>query len=617
MHDPGFLFYAFVFLAAAVAVVPLAKLGGLGSVLGYLLAGILIGPFGLQLISQPEDILHFAEFGVVLMLFLIGLELRPSTLWRLRKSIIGLGSVQVIVTSLVIAAIARLAGMDMATSVTIGLGLGLSSTAIALQILSEKNLFKTYAGQSTFSVLLFQDLAVIPILVLVPLLAMGAYGPEIQSSATAHNGEHVWLMPLKLVGVVTLIVVAGHFGLRHIFRLIAMSRIKEMFTAIALLLVVGVTLLMETIGLSAALGAFVAGVVLADSEYRHEIEIEIEPFKALLLGLFFISVGMSIDFDTLASQPFIILSCVAALIAVKSVILLGLGYIFKMQLSQNILFTFLLAQGGEFGFVIFQFAGKAGLLTPEISNPLILIIALSMILTPLLIIVYDRLIQPRFATFTPLAEPKALPEEAAPVIIAGYGRFGQIVGRLLHAQGVSVTILDHDPNQIDMARKYGAKVFFGDVTDLALLRAAGTDKAKILVLAIDDRENAVRAAKLIREHFPGIKILARARDRHHAYKLTKAGVDIYHREMFESALSLGEQVLVGLGYRAFMAREKARKFARHDKRTLKESFEHFEDEEALISFSLRSAQDLARIFEQDRRAAARKQHPGWEESPPS
>lgn len=617
MEDHGFLYYALILLSAAVLVVPLAKRSGLGAVLGYLVAGVIIGPYALKLINKPEAILHFSEFGVVMMLFLIGLELKPKTLWRLRKPIIGLGGSQVILTAAAFTACLMLMGLTWPVAVAIGAGLSLSSTAITLQLLNERNLLQTYAGQSSFAVLLFQDIAIIPILAMIPLLAASNSVGNMSDVITVverQAGGSIWLKGIEVVGLVAAIGVIGHYGMRHLLRFIASTGIREIFTATALLLVISVTYLMQQVGLSPALGAFLAGVVLADSEYRHELENNIEPFKALLLGLFFISVGMSINFEVFLANWMPILGYVGGLIALKAIVLIGLMKLGKMDRSQGFLFAFVLAQGGEFAFVIFQFADQVNLLSPDLTSTLNVTVALSMLFSPLLMILHNRVIAPRFESFTEINPPKpTVIEQVNPVLIIGYGRFGTIVGRLLHANGIRATIIDHDTKQIDLMRRYGWKVYYGDATEIDLLEKAGIQHAKLVIMAIDDPDQAIQAVKGIKRAFPHVKILARAKDRRHAYELRKAGVDYYEREVFHSALSMSEEALKRLGYRAYAAKTLTRKFAIHDEKTLHQSFHFFEDEKRLTSFALQSRDDLEKVFEADRLDADLHRNEGWDD----
>jgi monovalent cation:proton antiporter-2 (CPA2) family protein len=608
MHNEGFFFQAFVYLVAAVLSVPVAKRLGLGSVLGYLIAGVVIGPFVLGFVGNEEsdDVMHFAEFGVVMMLFLVGLELQPSLLWRLRTPILGLGGLQVAVTTLVIAGIGVCFGLSWQMALAVGMILSMSSTAIVLQTLNEKGLTKTEAGQSAFSVLLFQDIAVIPILALLPLLAMKSTSVSIAANGLLFAAETTqdaalppWQQALLVIGLVGGIIVAGRFLMRPVFRFIADTQLKEIFTATALLLVIGIALAVQSVGLSPALGTFVAGVVLADNEYRHELESDIEPFKGLLLGLFFISVGASIDFNLLLQQPLLILSLVIALAIVKFAVLLGLGRSFRLETSQSLLFAFALAQGGEFAFVLFSFATQNNVLTGSVAGPLIVAVALSMALTPLIMILNDKLVQPRFVSIEPDRDPDEIDDNENPAIIAGFGRFGQIIGRLLIANGCSVTILEHNPGQIELLRRFGFKVFYGDASRLDLLHSAGAKQAKLLIIAIDDREKIIEMVDLAHKHFPHLKILARAIDRRHAYELIRRGVDVVQRETFDSSLTMGVEALKLLGVRSYKAHRAAQTFKQHDEEALHE-IAYFEgDEKGLVARSRQLAKDLEQLLRVD------------------
>ncbi|MEL6224924.1 MAG: glutathione-regulated potassium-efflux system protein KefC [Cyanobacteria bacterium J06627_8] len=621
MHNEGFFFQAFIYLLAAVLSVPIAKRLGLGSVLGYLIAGILIGPFALGLVGdQQEDILHFAEFGVVMMLFLIGLELQPTLLWRLRVPILGLGGLQVVLTTGAIAAFAMLCGLPWTIALAVGMTLSLSSTAIVLQTLNEKGLMKTQAGQSSFSVLLFQDIAVIPMLALFPLLAISGNEPSagfsqilfVAAESEPSTALPGWQQTLLVMGTVGGIIVAGRFLLRPIFRIIANTNIRELFTATALLLVIGIALAMQQVGLSPALGTFVAGVVLADNEYRHELETDIEPFKGLLLGLFFISVGASIDFNVLLSQPWLIMGLVIALMMIKFIVLFGLGYCFKLMPSQNFWFAFALSQGSEFGFVLFSFAQQNNVLSSDLIAPLVVVIALSMMLTPIVLIVNERVIQSFFMSSTIDKEADTIDDGETPVIIAGYGRFGQIVGRLLSANGFRATVLDHDPSHIAMLRKFGHTVFYGDSSRIDLLRAAGAEEAKLFVIAIDEREKALHTIDLVKKHFPHLKILARAIDRRHAYELIHRGVDVIERETFESALHMGVEALRLLGVRAYRAHRAARTFRHHDEQAMHEQAHMHENEKDLVARSQQLSQDLQETLQSDNRSLPRDSDQAWD-----
>jgi glutathione-regulated potassium-efflux system ancillary protein KefC len=602
MDQHGLLINTLVYLAAAVVAVPIAKRLGLGSVLGYLIAGVVIGPFGLRLITNVEDILHFAEFGVVLLLFLIGLELNPRRLWGLRKSIIGVGGAQVVSTTLLILGFGMMLGFDWKVSLVAAMGLSLSSTAIALQTLTEKSLMTTPAGNNTFSVLLFQDIAVIPILALLPLLGVEA--------ADAGSGNPL-LDTAKVIAVIAAIVVGGHYLIRPVIRYIANTKLPEIFTAFSLLLVIGIALLMQSVDMSMALGTFLAGVLLADSEYRHELETDIEPFKGLLLGLFFISVGMSIDFGLLLQRPGLILALVGGLIAAKMVVILTLGRVLGMLTSQNLMFAFLLAQGGEFAFVIFSVANSFGALDPAIGDVLVAAVALSMLSTPLLMIIHARIVEPRFANLGEQREADVIANREPPVIIAGFGRFGQIIARLLHANGIATTIIDHNPQQIDRVREFGYKVFYGDASRMDLLHAAGADQARLLILALDDRDAMHDTIAAARQHFPGLKILARAWDMVHAYELLDLGVTVFERETFESALSLGESALVELGFGAYRAKKLSHTFKRQDLKTLYAMHAVHQDQEKLISVRQEANEEMGRKFEVDEQLLQEAEEQDW------
>jgi len=569
----------FVYLLAAVVAVPIAKRFGLGSVLGYLIAGFIIGPFGLGLVGdEGEDVLHFAEFGVVIMLFVIGLELQPQKLWSLRRSILGLGGLQVLATTLIIAAATLALGYEWQIALAIGLILALSSTAIVLQTLSEKGLMRTEAGQNGFAVLLFQDIAVIPIIALLPLLAVAeADGGDSHADETLISGLPGYAQALAIVGVVAGLIVVGRFLLRPVFRFIASAGIREVFTAAALLIVVGIALLMGEFGLSPALGTFLAGVLLADSEYRHELEGDIEPFKGLLLGLFFISVGASIDLDVVTEDWVSIALIVIGLVLVKLAVLYALGVRFGMGFDQRTIFAFSLAQGGEFAFVLFSLAEEGGVLTAALTSPLIAAVAISMAVTPLLFLFAEYVLLPNFGTKeTDDREPDAIDEEN-PVIMAGFGRFGNYVGRLLRANNVGVTVLDNNANHIEILRKLGIKSFYGDASRMDLLRSAGAEGATIIVLSMGDVEKQLELVDKIRHNFPHLAILARARDRRAATRLLNAGVEHVYRETLDSGLKMGTDALGMLGFRQHQAVRSARNFRYHDEYHLREMAELADD----------------------------------------
>ena len=618
MHPEDFLFQAFIYLSAAVLSVPIAQRLGLGSVLGYLIAGVAIGPNVLRLVgSDSGDVMHFAEFGVVMMLFIVGLELRPALLWNLRKPIIGLGGLQVAITTSAIAGIAILFGLQWQTAVAVGMTLALSSTAIVLQSLNEKGLMSTEGGQSSFSVLLFQDVAVIPMLALLPLLAVGFPNAGPVDAAADPDGLVGWRQALLVVGAVVGIIVVGRFVMRPVFRFIAQTRLRDIFTATALLLVIGIALLMQFAGLSPALGTFLAGVVLAESEYRHELESNIEPFKGLLLGLFFISVGASIDFGLIFDQPLLIAGLVIGLVALKFVLLLGLARLFRMARNDGFLFAFALAQGGEFGFVLLSFGTQSQVFDSEIANPLVAVVALSMAITPLLLILHERVIAPRLKHPEIEPEPDDIQPGDNPVIIAGFGRFGMTVGRLLIANGVQPTVLDHDVRQIESLRRFGFKVFYGDASRPDLLEAAGCGNAKLLIVAVDDTDKAVEIVEAARAHFPNIRILARAYDRRHAYEFFDRGVDDVFRETQGTAIELGETALAALGYRAYRAHRSARAFKHHDERTLRDLAEVWHDEQTYILRSQQRAEDIQHLLQVDQAENYTEVDHAWEAPPVS
>jgi monovalent cation:proton antiporter-2 (CPA2) family protein len=574
--------------------------------LGYILAGVIIGPYLLGFVGdEGQDVMHFAEFGVVLMLFLVGLELEPSVLWRMRVPILGMGGSQVLASTLVIGAAALAMGQPWQTALAIGLSLALSSTAIVLQSLKEKGWMTTEAGKGGFSVLLFQDVAVIPILAVIPFLALSGTGLELGGEITGTGGHGTppgrsgWLQALLVLGTVAGIFVAGRFLLRPVFRWIAATRSQELFMATALTLIVGITLEMEFVGLSPALGTFLAGVVLAESEFRHELEANIEPFKGLLLGLFFIAVGASIDFALVASMPGLVLGLVAALIVGKFLVLLMVGKVFGLNLADNLMFAFLLAQGGEFAFLLFSFATQNRVISAELANLLIVVVVLTMMITPLLMIVYERLIQPRFVDCVSEREDDEIDSGSTPVIVAGYGRFGQIVSRLLKADGITTTLLDHDSGQIEMTGRFGYKVFYGDASRVQLLQSAGAEDARLLVIAIDDRDKAVQMVVSSKQFFPHLKVLARAFDRSHAYELMDAGADVITRETFGSALLMGEEALKLMGYDDARAYGVMRRFKRHDEEGLMKLYEVWGDDHAYGLRIRQYVEDLEKVLKDD------------------
>ncbi|MBU2983325.1 monovalent cation:proton antiporter-2 (CPA2) family protein [Lentibacter algarum] len=568
-----------LYLLAAVIAVPLAARLGLGSVLGYLSAGMIIGLIpGIG--EETRALQHFAEFGVVMMLFIVGLELAPRTLWGMRHKLLGLGGSQILLSTLIIFAVAVLLDEAWQTSLAIGLVLALSSTAIVLQTLTEKGLMKTSGGRSVFSVLLTQDISIVPLLALIPLLSlanptsMNADGSitrlaeEAEKHHTIFEGLPAWGVALATLATIALIIAAGVFLTKPIFRFIHAAHLREMYTALALLIVIGIAYLMTLLGLSPALGAFLAGVVLASSEFRHELESDIEPFKGLLLGLFFITVGASVDFATLTSDPLRLVNLALALILVKGAVLFALGFGFGLRKRELWLFTLSLAQAGEFGFVLISFASQQGVFGPALGGTLTLVITLSMLATPLLFLAFDYI-----AKRQDKAAPDHTPDEidtTGPVIIAGIGRFGQIVNRLVESSGFKTVVLDHDLERIQLMRSFGYRAFLGDPTRPELLRAAGLRDARVLVVALNTPDAALRLVKLARKERPDLHIIARARDRSHVFALYEAGANDIVREMFDSSLRAGRYVLENVGLSEFEAAEAEQAFFAHDREALKE-----------------------------------------------
>jgi monovalent cation:proton antiporter-2 (CPA2) family protein len=608
METSGFLFQAFIYLGAAVVSVPIAKRLGLGSVLGYLLAGVIIGPHLLRFIGDARgDVMSVAEFGVVMMLFLVGLELRPNLLWRLRGPIFGSGTLQVALTAAVCALIALCFHFAIGPAIAVGLILSDSSTAIAVQSLSEKGWLNTKGGQTSVAVLLFQDLSVIPILAVLPFLG----ATHSISSVATHAAT--WYQPLLVLATVSAIVIGGRFLIGPAFHFLALTRLHEVFTAAALLLVVGIALAMQLIGLSPALGTFLAGVVLAESEYRHELESDIEPFKGLLLGLFFVSVGASIDLSLIQSEPLLMGGLVIGLLLAKAAVLYVIGRISRLEKSQNFTFSLALAQGGEFAFVLVAFAVRNQVFGQGIGDRLIAIVALSMVAAPFLFTINEFWIQPRFSSRLREREADKIDETGNPVIIAGVGRYGVVVGRLLYGQGIKTTVLDFDPEQVDLIRKIGFKVFYGDATRLEMLEAAGAAQAKLLVVAIDDIEGSLRIVDLAQKHFPKLALLVRAKDREHAYRLIKMGVKGIFRETLESSLELSVQALRALGFGAYRAYRAAHRFKEYDEETVQILSQYFgTDEKDFLGQIRKRVQTLDELFETERTGSIRPEDAGWE-----
>lgn len=597
MHG-GLLAQAFVYLAAAVLAVPIAKRLGLGSVLGYLIAGVALGPFALGAVGhEGEDVMHFAEFGVVMMLFLVGLELRPSLLWQLRRPILGLGGAQVAGTAVAVAGLALLIGQPWRAGIALGLILAGSSTAIVLQSLGEKGLLKTPGGQAAFSVLLFQDIAVIPTLAVLPLLAPTA--ARVNESGPGRPG---WVQALLILAAVAGIVAAGRFAIGPIFRYLAKTGIREIFTAAALTLVIGIALLMQTVGLSPALGTFVAGVVLAESEYRHELESDIEPFKGLLLGVFFIAVGAGIDFRAIAARPALIAALVVGVMLIKGIVLAVLSRLFRLNSRARWLLPFSLSQVGEFAFVLFSFAQQQKVLPGSVISPLVAVVALSMLLTPLVLMAFDRVVLRHLAEPAKPTRPTDQIEVLdGSVVIAGFGRFGQIVGRLLRAAGAQTTVLDLDPDIVDLVRRVGLQVYYGDASRLDLLHAAGCERARLFILAVDDPEKSLEIAHTVRKNFPHLQILARARNREHYYKLAAVQPLVVVRETLGSALELGEHALTSLGVRAHRAQRLARNFQRRDEASLRRLASLFgqDDDKAFFAAARDALAETERLLREE------------------
>ncbi|MBK6592349.1 MAG: glutathione-regulated potassium-efflux system protein KefC [Burkholderiales bacterium] len=599
-HTPTWLINSFIYLSAAVIAVPLSRALGLGSIIGYLAAGIAIGPWGLGLVTNVQDILHFAEFGVVLMLFLVGLELEPKRLWSLRRPIFGWGSLQVLGCVAAIFLLALLFGTSWPIALVAALGLALSSTAIALQVMGERNLLPTGSGQAGFSILLFQDVAAIPILALLPLL--GGSSASNQALAPVEQAQEA----IKIIAVIASIIIGGRLALRPLLRWIARSKTPEIFTAASLLLVVGIAALMQLVGLSMALGAFLAGVLLAESEFRRELETNIEPFKGLLLGLFFIAVGMGVDLGVLRSAPLQMAAIVIGFLSAKAAVIYAMARYLKLPFQERPVFTLLLAQGGEFAFVVFQAAAGSSVLPAQTASLLIGAVAVSMLVSPLILVAIDKLLLPRYANcgVTPMDEISE-PQDA-PILIAGFGRYGQIVSRVLLAQGQPCTVLDHDAEMIEAARRFGYRVFYGDATRLDLLRTAGAERAKVLVVAVDNVTQSLEIVDLAREHFPHLQIVARARDVTHWNQLRDREVMLVQRELFESSLLSARSVLELIGQPREAAEQVIHRFRQHNLELFEQLHPHYKDSAKLISVVKQGRQQLEEQMAREREDQARR-----------
>ena len=583
-----------ILLTAAVVAVSLFRFLRLSSILGYVAAGLAIGPWGLNLIGDVARISQVSEFGIVLLLFIIGLELQPTRLWVMRRTVFGLGTAQVLVCALALGAVAYGLGQAPVTAAIIGLGLSLSSTPLVLQVLAERKQLQTQHGRAAFGILLFQDLAVLPVLAILPMLS---------GEASAHAGSAWWVGLLKLAAVVVWVIIAGgRVILRPALRLVARAQVTEVFTAAALLTVVATALLAHRAGLSASLGAFIAGVLLADSEFRHELEADLEPFKGLLLGLFFISVGMSADLGLLRSEPLLLLGVTCGFLAIKVLAVALIGRLAGQSSESARRLAFSLPAGGEFAFVLFTLAATQGLLAQQTAHLLVLAVTLSMMLGPLLLIGYEAFAR---RWLTPPQRPyDAIEERNSPVIIAGFGRFGQIVSRVLRVKGIAFTALDSSQTHVDFVRRFGNEVFYGDASRLDLLRAAGAASARFLVLAIDDVEASTRTAILVREQFPHIRIFARARSRQHVFALKDAGITDIVRETYASSLEMAATVLEALGQTPAASREVVRRFRAHDEATLEKQYAVKEDDTKFLATSREAAQQLEKLFEADRESKA-------------
>jgi monovalent cation:proton antiporter-2 (CPA2) family protein len=625
----GLLFNAFIYLCAAVIAVPIARRLGLGSVLGYLIAGIVIGPVIGLVGAETEEIKHFAEFGVVMMLFLVGLELEPKLLWEMRARLLGLGGLQVLITAGLITGIAMLLDVYWSVAIAIGLIFSLSSTAIVLQTLNEKGLTQTSGGRSSFSVLLFQDIAVIPMLALIPLLALpelaGDQAGAMHTSTVTDHGYSLveglagWAYALVVLGAVAIVVLGGHFLSRPLFRFIAASRLREIFTASALLLVIGIALLMTLVDLSPALGTFLAGVVLANSEFRHELESDIEPFKGLLLGLFFITVGAGIDFDILFGDFTTIIGLTFAVMLLKAGVLLFLARVFHLERGADWLFTLSLAQAGEFGFVLLSFTLQNNVIPVDMVKTLSLVVALSMLLTPVMFIIYDKIILPRLqGDETPGADEI---DRQGAVVIAGLGRFGQVINRLLIACEVPTVVLDHEAGHIDRLRKFGIKSYYGDASRPDLLQAAGIEKARLFIVAIDDRNRAVQMVEYVKKNYPHVKVLARAYDVRHLYLLKRAGVDLAVKELFNGSLELGAEALRMLGFHPFKVEKMSRAFRTHDDVGVEKLYELWDEDvdlsanRAFLASAREHADNLQQQMLADRMQLHDRTERGWTPPP--
>lgn len=570
-----------VFIGSAILLVPIFKYLGFGSVLGYLIAGIVVGPYGLKFIGDAESVMHFAEIGVVLLLFMIGLEIQPFKLWSMRKHLLGLGGLQVLLTTTVFTLIGKWLGLSDISAVMIGFSMSLSSTAFALQTLTERNQFNTEFGRSSFSILLMQDLVAIPALAIIPSLASTSAEPA------------SWTKLLSFFSILLVLILASRYLMRPIFRILAGTHTREIFTAATLFIVLGVAVLMQKIGLSAALGTFIAGVLLAESEYRHEIEANLDPFKSLLMGLFFISVGMSVSLDLIVQKPILIFSMAIGYLILKTGIIYSVGRVFKLNHENSKLMALNIAQGGEFAFVIFGMIATFQLASPEIIAILTAVITLSMALNP----VFSKLNE-RFSCRQQMGEVQydQIKDESPQVIIAGFGRFGQMFGRVMRAQGIAFVAIDHDSGQIELLRKFGSKVYYGDASRADLLEAAGAAKAKYFILAVDGVEESMQVVKTVKEHFPNLKIFARARNRGHVFDLMDEGIEHIKRETFDSSVYFVKDLLIEMGFEPKKAKNLIERFKEHDELMMIEQYKVRHDDKTLVSLSKQGNAQLAQVL---------------------
>jgi CPA2 family monovalent cation:H+ antiporter-2 len=609
----GFFFQAIIYLLAAVICVPIAKKLGLSSILGYLFAGIFIGPYVLGLIGQEgQDIMHFAEFGVTMMLFLIGLELDPYKFWRMRRVIVGMGMLQLLGTATILfIACSFVLRWDWQATIAISLALTLSSTAIVMQTLKEKGLTKTSMGRSSFAVLLFQDIAVIPILAILPLLADGHINNTDLNHSIISNFDS-WLQTLIVFGTIGFVYVGGKYIIIPLLHVVAKTRLQELFTASALLLVMGVSFMMQLVGLSPALGAFIAGLVLANSEFRHELEGDIAPFKGLLLGLFFIGVGASINFNIILADPAFIIIFSTIFNTIKFFVLLLVGKVYKKSPDQNLLFAFALSQAGEFGFVILGFAVQLNLIPTVLSNQMMAVIAISMVGTPFLLLINEKWIDPFFGVKEKPKKKYDTIDEQNDVVIAGFGNFGSTIGRLLKANKIPATVLDMDSDRVDSLRKMGFKVYYGDASRLELLKAAGCENAKLFIAAIDNPRVNLQVVEMIKKHFPHLKILARARNRNDAFELVDMGVNDFYRENLYSAVNLGIDALVEMGHRRYTATRQGQRFIKFDEEATYRLAQKRHDKKALLMSTLEEIEIQEQLIKSDLYSQLGAQDHAWE-----